>query len=147
VAKPTIIATGHREEYPSGHSLPTSTLPGKLLHHPRNLAIVKHFSPPILLATGIHFPPVLLHNQGYTKVRYDPLNLPSAGDSLRRNAVIFFLFSVFPDQGLNCFDLESSRVFFVKFPKLSLFQISELLNSIEIRKKFIKVQNQFCLNP
>jgi hypothetical protein len=34
---------------------------------------------------------------------------------------------VFPDQGLNCFDLESSRVFSVKFPKLSLFQISEHL--------------------
>jgi hypothetical protein len=33
----------------------------------------------------------------------------------------------FPDQGLNCFDLESSRVFSVKFPKLSLFQISEHL--------------------
>jgi hypothetical protein len=30
-------------------------------------------------------------------------------------------FSVFPDQGPNCFDLESSRVFSVKFPELSLF--------------------------
>jgi hypothetical protein len=38
-------------------------------------------------------------------------------------------------------------VFSVKFPEPSLFQISELLNSIEIRKKFIKIQNQFCLNP
>jgi hypothetical protein len=30
-----------------------------------------------------------------------------------------FLFSVFPDQGLNCFDLESSRVFSVRFPESS----------------------------
>jgi hypothetical protein len=33
----------------------------------------------------------------------------------------------FPDQRLNCFVLESSRMLFVKFPKLSLFQISERL--------------------
>jgi hypothetical protein len=134
--------------------------PGKLLRHPldlssptsppfphRNLATVELFSPPILLATGSHSPPVLLSNQGYPKVRHDPLNLPSAGYPLRRNAVVFFLSSVFPDQGLNCFDLEGSRVFSVKFPEPSLFQISELLNSIEMRKKFIKIQNQFCLNP
>jgi hypothetical protein len=44
---------------------------------------------------------------------------------LCQNIVVIFLLSVFPDQGLNCFVLESSRVFFVKFPKLSLFQISE----------------------
>jgi hypothetical protein len=54
---------------------------------------------------------------------------------------------VFPDQGLDCFDLESSRVFSVRFPELSLFQISELLHFIDFRKKFIKIQNQFCLNP
>jgi hypothetical protein len=36
--------------------------------------------PPILFTAGIHFPPILLHNQGYTKVRPDPLNLPSASD-------------------------------------------------------------------
>jgi hypothetical protein len=54
--------------------------PGKLLRHPRNLVTVEHFSPPNLLATGIHFPPVLLHNQGYPKVCPDPLNLPNAGD-------------------------------------------------------------------
>jgi hypothetical protein len=134
--------------------------PGKLLRHPlnlfsptsrpfpyRNLITIEHFSPPILFTAGIHFPPVLLHNQGYPKVCPDPLNLPSTGNPLCRNIVIIFLFSVFPDQGLNCFDLESSRVFSVKFPELSLFQISELLHSIEIRKKFIKIQNQFCLNP
>jgi hypothetical protein len=54
---------------------------------------------------------------------------------------------VFPDQGLNCFDLESSRVFSVKFPELSLFQINELLNFIDFHKEFIKIQNQFCLKP
>jgi hypothetical protein len=144
--KPTTVATDHRGEYSSGHSPPTTT-PGKLLRHPRNLATVEHFSPPILFTAGIHFPPVLLHNQGYPKVCNDPLNFPSAGDPFRRNAIVFFLFSVFPDQGLNCFDLEGSRVFSVKFPEPSLFQISELLHSIEIRRKFIKIQNQFCLNP
>jgi hypothetical protein len=54
---------------------------------------------------------------------------------------------VFPDQGLNCFDLESSRVFSVRFPELSLFQIRELLHFIDFCKKFIKIQNQFCMNP
>jgi hypothetical protein len=159
VAKPTAVTTGHREEYPSGHPPPT-TIPGELLRHPmnlssptspslpyRNLVTVEHFSPPILFAAGIHFPPVLLHNQGYPKVFPDPLNLLNAGDPLCRNIVVSFLFSIFPDQGLNCFDLEGSRVFSVKFPEPSLFQISEFLHSIEIRKKFIKIQNQFCLNP
>jgi hypothetical protein len=59
------------------HQLPS---PGKLLRHPRNLATVEHFSPPILFTAGIHFPPVLLHNQDYPKVCPDPLNLPNAGD-------------------------------------------------------------------
>jgi hypothetical protein len=45
----------------------------------------------------------------------------------------------FPDQGLDCYVLESSRVFFVKFPKLSVFQIDELLHFIEFRRKFIKM--------
>jgi hypothetical protein len=53
---------------------------GKLLRHPRNLVTVEHFSSPILFTTGIHFPPVLLHNQSYPKVCPDPLNLPNAGD-------------------------------------------------------------------
>jgi hypothetical protein len=121
--------------------------PGKLLRHPRNLVTVEHFSSSILFATGIHFPPVLLHNQGYPKVCPNSLNLPNDWRLLCRNIVVIFLFSAFPDQGLNCFDLESSRVFSVKFPEHSLFQISEFLHFIEIRKKFIKVQNQFCLNP
>jgi hypothetical protein len=115
--------------------------PGKLLRHPRNLVTVEHFSSPILFATGIHFSPVLLHNQGYPKVCPDPLNLPNAGDPLCRNIIVIFLFSIFPNQGLNCFVLEGSRMFSVKFLELSLFQISELLHFIEFRKKFIKIQN------
>jgi hypothetical protein len=133
VAKPTTATTGYREKYPSGNPPPTTT-PGKLLHYPlnlfsptsssfphRNLATIELSLPPILFATGIHFPPVLLHNQGYPKVCPDPLNLPNADDSLCRNIVVIFLFSVFPDQGLNCFDLESSKAFSVKFPEPSLF--------------------------
>jgi hypothetical protein len=159
VAKLTTVTTDHRGEYSSGHSPPTTT-PGKLPRHPmnlssptspsfpyRNLATIEHFSPPILFTAEIHFPPVLLHNQGYPKVCPDPLNLPNAGDPFCRNIIVIFLFSVFPDQGLNCFDLEGSRVFSINFPEPSLFQISELLHSIEFRKKFIKIQNQFCLNP
>jgi hypothetical protein len=80
VAKSTIVATDHREEYPSGHSSPTA-IPGKLLHHPRNLVTVEYFSSPIPFVAGIHFPPILLHNQGYSKVCPDLLNLPNAGDS------------------------------------------------------------------
>jgi hypothetical protein len=80
VAKPNAITIGHREEYPSGHTPPTTTLPGKLLHHPRNLVTVEHFSPLILFTAGIHFPPVLLHNQSYPKVCSGPLNLPNTGD-------------------------------------------------------------------
>jgi hypothetical protein len=64
--------------------------PGKLLRHPRNLITVEHFSSPILFATGIHFPPVLLHNQGYPKVCPDPLNLPSAGDPFARTSSLSF---------------------------------------------------------
>jgi hypothetical protein len=120
VAKPTIVATGHRVKHPSGHSSPTA-IPGKLLRHPRNLATVEHFSSLILFIAGIRFLPILLHNQGYPKVCPDSLNLPNTGDPFFRNIVVIFLFSVFPDQGLNCFDLESSRVFFVKFPEISLF--------------------------
>jgi hypothetical protein len=80
VAKPTIIAKGHHEEHPSGHLPPTATLPSKLLRHPRNLITVELFSSPILFIAGIHFPPVLLYNQGYPKVCPDSLNLPNTGD-------------------------------------------------------------------
>jgi hypothetical protein len=87
---------GHRGEYSSGHPPPTATLPGKLLRHPRNLITVEHFSSPILFATGIHFPPVLLHNQGYPKVCPDSLNLPNAsnpfaGTSSLSSCSLFFL--------------------------------------------------------
>jgi hypothetical protein len=68
--------------------------PGKLLHHPRNLVTVEHFSSPILFTTGIHFPPILLHNQGYLKVCPDPLNLPNTGDPFAGTSLSFYsLFS------------------------------------------------------
>jgi hypothetical protein len=69
--------------------------PGKLLRHPRNLVTVELFSSLILFTTGIHFPPILLHNQGYPKVCPDPLNLPNAGDSFARTSSIssYSLFS------------------------------------------------------
>jgi hypothetical protein len=43
--------------------------------------LIKLFSSPILFTAGIHFPRVLLHNQGYPKVGPDSLNLLNAGDS------------------------------------------------------------------
>jgi hypothetical protein len=82
---------------------------------------------------GIHFPFVLLHNQDYPKVCPVSLNLFNAGDPFYRNIVVILLFSVFPDQGLNCLNLESSRVFSVNFLEPSLFQISELLEPIFYR--------------
>jgi hypothetical protein len=82
VDRSTAITMNHHGDYSFGHLPPTATYsPGKLLRHSRNLAIVEHFSPPILLATGIHFPPILLHDQCYPKVCPDSLNLPNAGDS------------------------------------------------------------------
>jgi hypothetical protein len=106
--------------------------PGKLLCYPQNLATIEHFSSLILFTAGVHFPPVLLHNQSYPKVCSDSLNLPNAGNPLCRNIVLIFLFSIFPYQGLNCFDLECSRMFSVNFPKPSLFQISELLLELKV---------------
>jgi hypothetical protein len=85
--------------YPVNLSSPTS-----LSFPHRNLATVELFSSPILFTAGIHFPPVLLYNQGYPKVCPDPLNLPSTGDPFSRNIIVIFLFSVFLDQALNCFD-------------------------------------------
>jgi hypothetical protein len=81
IAQPTAITANHRGDYLFGHSLPT-TIPGKLLRHPRNLVTVELILSPILFATGVHFPTVLLlHNQGYPKVCPDSLNLLNAGDS------------------------------------------------------------------
>jgi hypothetical protein len=148
---------GSHEGCLSGYLPPTATISGKLLHYSWNLVIVELFSSPILFTAGIHFPRVILHNQGYPKVCPDSPNLSNTGDPFCRNIIVIFSFFVFPDQGLNCFDLESSRVFSVRFPELSvfsvrfpelsLFQINELLHFIDFRKKFIKVQNQFCLKP
>jgi hypothetical protein len=76
----TAITTNHHGDYSFGHLPPTATLLGKLLRHPRNLATVELFSSPILFIAEIHFPPVILHNQGYPKVCSDSLNLPNTGD-------------------------------------------------------------------
>jgi hypothetical protein len=91
-------ANRHHHESPRGLPLrPSSThynfFPGKLLRHLMNLSsptspsfphwnlvTVELFSSPILFTAGIHFPPVLRHNQGYPKVCPDPLNLPNTGD-------------------------------------------------------------------
>jgi hypothetical protein len=69
------------ETTPSAIFHPRQPFPGELLHHPRNLVTVKYFSPPILFTTGIHFPPILFHNQSYPKVCSNSLNFPNAGDS------------------------------------------------------------------
>jgi hypothetical protein len=73
--KPTIVATDH------------------------NLVTVEFFSSLILFATGVHFLPVILYDQGYPKVCPNSLNLPNTGDPFCRNIVVIFLFSVFPRPG------------------------------------------------
>jgi hypothetical protein len=85
------------------------------------------------------FYPFFLHIRNYPKVCPDSPNLLNAGDSFCRNIVVNFLLSVFPNQGLDCYVLKSSRVFSVRFPELYLFQINELLHFIDFRKEFIKV--------
>jgi hypothetical protein len=42
--------------------------------------LIEFFSSPTLFTARIHFPRVLLHNQGYPKVCPDSLNLSNAGD-------------------------------------------------------------------
>jgi hypothetical protein len=127
IAQPTAITTNHRGDYLFGHSLPTA-IPGKLLRQPWNLIIVELIlSSPILFTVGIYFPRVLLHNQGYPKVCPDSLNLLNAGDSFAGISLLTSCYMFFPDQGLDCFGLGSSRVFSVSFPKLSLFQTSKRL--------------------
>jgi hypothetical protein len=59
------------------HSLQS---PSKLLRHPRNLVTVELFSSSILFIVGIHFPPILLHYQGYPEVCPHSLNLPNTGN-------------------------------------------------------------------
>jgi hypothetical protein len=60
----------------------------KLLRHPRDLITVDLILSPILFIAGIHFLPVLLHNQGYPKVCPDSLNLPYAGDSFAGTSLL-----------------------------------------------------------
>jgi hypothetical protein len=90
VDRSTAITTIHHGDYSFGHLPPTATLPGKLLRHPRNLVTVEHFLSPILFATGVHFPSILLYNQGYPKVCPDSLNLPNTSDPFCRNIVVIF---------------------------------------------------------
>jgi hypothetical protein len=103
IAQLTTITTNHRGDYLFGHSLPT-TIPGKLLHQPRNLIIVELILSPIMFIAGVHFPSVLLHNQGYPKVCPDSIFLMPATPLPEYHRYLPVL--VFPDQGLNCFDLE-----------------------------------------
>jgi hypothetical protein len=81
VDRSTAITTSHHGNYSFGHLPPTATIPGKLLRHPRNLVIVELFLFADPVRQGIHFSPVVLHNQGYPKVCPDSLDLPNAGDS------------------------------------------------------------------
>jgi hypothetical protein len=67
----------------TGHLPPTATIPDKFLRHPQDLVIVELIlSSPILLTAGIYFPRILLHDQGYLKVRPNPLNLLNTGNFL-----------------------------------------------------------------
>jgi hypothetical protein len=50
---------------------------------------VELFSSPILFTAEIHFPPILLHNQGYPKVFPYLLNLLNAGDSFAEISSLF----------------------------------------------------------
>jgi hypothetical protein len=95
VDRSTAITTSHHEDYSFGHLPPTATLPGKLLRQPRNLVIIELILSPILFVAGIHFPRVLLHNQGYPKVCPDSLNLSNAGDSFTGISSLssYYLFS------------------------------------------------------
>jgi hypothetical protein len=145
IAQPTAITAIHRGDYLLGHSLPTA-IPSKLLRHPWSLVIVEFFSSPNLSPRDFTFR-LFFSTTSTTKVCPDSLNLSNAGDSFAGISSLSFLLSVFPDQGTDCYVLDSSRVFSVKFPELSLFQIHELLHFIDFRKKFIKVQNQFYLKP
>jgi hypothetical protein len=124
------------------HLPPTATLPGKLLRHPRNLVTIELFSSPILFIAGIHFPPILLHNQGLP----DPLNLPNAATPLPEYHHYLPVLCFSPTRAQLLWFRKFLGVF-CKFSKVFLFQISELLHFIDFRKKFINVQNQFCLIP
>jgi hypothetical protein len=131
--------TSYHGDYSFGYLPPAAIMLGKPLsssmgsHHRRAFLFIDP------IATGLHFPCVLLHNQSYPKVCPVLLNLPNAGDYFAGISSLTSCHLFFPNQGLDCYVLESSRVFFVKFPKLSVFQISELLHFIDFRRKFIKM--------
>jgi hypothetical protein len=57
-----------------------------------------------------------------TKVCPDSLNLSNADDPFAGISSVSSYYLFFPDQGLDCYVLESSRVFFVKFSKLAIFK-------------------------
>jgi hypothetical protein len=92
--------TSHRGDYLFGHFLPT-TIPGKLLRQPRSLVIVELILSPILFIAGIHFPRVLLHNQGYPKVCLDSLNLPNSGISFAGISSLSSCYLFSPTRDLN----------------------------------------------
>jgi hypothetical protein len=115
-------AAVRRDELGGASMQPSTATPsGKLLCHPWSLVVVELFSSPILSPREFTFYPFFLHIRNYLKV------CPN------------LLLSVFPDQGLDCYVLDSSRVFSVRFPELSLFQIDELLHFIDFHTKFIKM--------
>jgi hypothetical protein len=64
--------------------------PGKFLRYPQNLTTIEHFSSLILFTAGVHFPPVLLHNQSYPKVCSDSLNLPNASNPFAGTSSLSF---------------------------------------------------------
>jgi hypothetical protein len=74
-----------------------------------------------------------------TKVCPNLLNLSNAGDYFAGISSLTSYHLFFPNQGLDCYVLESSRVFFVKFPKVAVFQIDEPLHFKDFRRKFIKM--------
>jgi hypothetical protein len=79
----------------SGYLPPTTNIPDKLLRQPRNLVIVELILSLILFIMEIHFPRVLLQNQGYPKVYPDSLNLLNTGDSFAgiSSLTSYYLFS------------------------------------------------------
>jgi hypothetical protein len=127
------------EDYSFGHLPPTATLPGKLLRQPRNLVIIELILSPILFIAGIHSPRVLLRNQGYPKVCPNSLDLLNAGDSFTGISPLTSCYLFSRTRNLIAMFWKNSRVFFVKFPKLSVFQIDELLYFIYFHRKFIKM--------
>jgi hypothetical protein len=89
-------ANRHHHESPRGLSLqPFST-------HYNSLAsfFVTHGTSSILFIAGIHFLPVLLHNQGYPKVCPNSLNLSNADDSFAGTSLLSSCSLFFPTRDL-----------------------------------------------